>query len=243
MQPTTPHDPELSQEPSRPSEKVSLLGGYRFRVCEDEESFAAALELRGEVFVGDFGYDVPVPDEYDHRSWLLLAETEEGEVVGTMRVTPRMFGALESEEYFRLPPRIAGPKTVEISRLAIRRSHRRPHVGPAVAVGLFKLCYELVTAIGAEHQVICSKAEKLPTYAAMGFESTGLTAWYEKLNGVLHELLVNDFPASAPKLEDDFFRALFCDMSFPEVELPSGIPPIGLVVTPVLESFRLAACA
>jgi N-acyl-L-homoserine lactone synthetase len=241
MQPTTSHNPELSQE--RSSDETSFLAGYRFRVCEDEATFAAALELRGEVYVGDFGYDVPVPDEYDHRSWLLIAETEEGEIVGTMRLTPRMFGPLEAEEYFPLPAGLAGPKVVEISRFAIRRSHRRTHAGPTVAVGLFKLCYELVTAIGAEQQVICSKLEKLPTYAALGFQSTGLTAWYEKLNGVLHELLVQDFRTVGTRLEDDFFRKFICDMSFEEVELPSQFPPLNLVEVPGTDSFRLAACA
>jgi N-acyl-L-homoserine lactone synthetase len=239
---TTSQEPDLSTR-AESSDCPGLLSGFRFRVCEDAESFAKALELRREVYVGDFGYDVPVPDEYDRRSWLLIAETEsEGEIVGTMRVTPRMLGPLEAEEYFRLPAGLAGPNVVEISRFAIRRSHRRTHAAPRVAVGLFKLCYELVTAIGAEHQVICSKVEKLPTYAAMGFQSTGLTAWYEKLNGVLHELLVHDFLTDAPNLEDEFFRALFCDMSFDEVEVPSGIPPVGLVETH-REPLRLAACA
>src|SRR5262245_37871497 len=83
---------------------TTLLAGYRFRVCDDADTFAQALAVRREVYVGDFGYDVAVPDEYDHRSWLLVAEhVETGEVVGTMRIIAREYGAVESEEYFEIP--------------------------------------------------------------------------------------------------------------------------------------------
>src|SRR5690349_13312264 len=104
----------------------TLLNGYRFRVAETPEEFAAALELRREVYCGDFGYDVPVPDQYDHRSYLLIAECEAtGEIVGTMRVTPREFGPVEAEEYFTLPAELDSPRAIEISRFAIKRSHRK----------------------------------------------------------------------------------------------------------------------
>src|SRR2546425_12122501 len=104
---------------------ATLLEGYRFRVCDDAETFARALDVRREVYVGDFGYDVAVPDEYDHRSWLLVAEhVETGEVVGTMRVMAREFGPVETEEYFRLPADVASRKVLEISRFAILRAHR-----------------------------------------------------------------------------------------------------------------------
>src|SRR6476619_930362 len=83
---------------------TTLLDGYRFRVCEDADTFAQALAVRREVYVDDFGYDLAVPDEYDHRSWLLVAEhMETGEVVGTMRIIAREYGQVESEEYFEIP--------------------------------------------------------------------------------------------------------------------------------------------
>src|SRR5262245_61223921 len=99
--PTTSSHHLSSTVPEFKSAYAGLLDGYRFRICEDPETFAAALEVRRDVYVHDFGYDVPVPDEYDDRSWLLVAETvPDGEVIGTMRITPRAFGPLESEEYF-----------------------------------------------------------------------------------------------------------------------------------------------
>src|SRR5947207_4382285 len=120
---------------------ADLLRGYRFRVCTDPASFAAALDVRRRVYQGGCGYDVPVPDEYDGRSWLLLAEHEEsGEAVGTMRITPRSAGPLEAEEYFRLPRHLLSPRTAEVTRFAILPEHRRGEgVMPSVSFGLFKL--------------------------------------------------------------------------------------------------------
>jgi len=69
---------------AKPSIYSHLLEGYRFRVCEDPASFAAALDVRREVYNANCGYDVPVPDAYDDRSWLLIAEhVESGQAVGT----------------------------------------------------------------------------------------------------------------------------------------------------------------
>jgi hypothetical protein len=97
--------------------------------------------------------------------------------------------------------------------------------------------------VGAEYEIICSKAEKLGTYAAMGFDATGIKARYEKLNGAEHELLCHDFRESRSNVPDGFFRDLFCEMSFDEVVLPSEKPPVGLVAHPLREPLRLVANA
>src|SRR5687767_15458569 len=106
---------QLTDTAATASYLSTLLQGYRFRVAETAEDFEAALEVRREVYCGDFGYDVPVPDEYDHRSYLLIAEVEEtGEIVGTMRITPREYGPIEAEEYFRLPGALDSTHAIEI---------------------------------------------------------------------------------------------------------------------------------
>src|SRR3989442_5912255 len=93
-----------------------LLRGYRFSICEDAESVARALEVRRQVYRGACGYEVPVPDEYDSRSWLLLAEdVRTGEAVGSMRVTPRAAGPLQCEEYLVLPPALPAAPGVQIT--------------------------------------------------------------------------------------------------------------------------------
>jgi N-acyl-L-homoserine lactone synthetase len=224
--------------------RAGILAGYRFRVATDEETFAEALAVRRSVYRDDFGYDVPVPDEYDRRSWLLVAETEsDGEIIGTMRITPRRFGSLEAEEYFRLPSALAGHEVMEISRFAIRRNHRKTHSAlPSVSLGLFKLCYEFVLAMGATCEIICSKPERVWMYEAMGFRSTGVVASYTKLNGAEHELLCHDFRTTGYSLDNELFRGLYSEVKFDEVVLPAGEPPIGLVDR-FGEPLRVAAAA
>ena len=70
-----------------------LLVGYRCKVAETAEEVAAALEVRRAVYHAEIGYDVPIPDEYDGRSWFLIAQDmETGDTVGTIRITPRSEG-------------------------------------------------------------------------------------------------------------------------------------------------------
>lgn len=232
------------ETPENESGLSTLLEGYRFYVAEDAATFQAALDVRREVYVENFGYDIPVPDEYDHRSWLLVAEhLETGQIVGTMRLTPRMFGPVEAEEYFTMPSDLDRATTIEISRFAILSAHRKTRTFfPVVSVGLFKLCYELTIALGVERQVVCSKAEKMWTYQSMGFESTGITKSYEKLNGAKHELLWHDFRQANEWLAGNPFHELFCERSFEEIELPAGAPVIGLVEEPTPE-YRMAVGA
>src|SRR4029450_9445583 len=67
-----------------------MLNGVRVPGCNAAESIARALEVRRKVYVEGSGYDIPVPDEYDTWSWLLIAEdVHTGEAGGTMRRTPR----------------------------------------------------------------------------------------------------------------------------------------------------------
>src|SRR5262249_16469833 len=83
---------------------AGLLHGFRFRGCQTREDWEAAIAVRRSVYRASCGYEVPVPDDYDRRSWLFIAEdATTGKAVGTMRVTPRWAGSLEAEEYFTLP--------------------------------------------------------------------------------------------------------------------------------------------
>lgn len=219
----------------------SLLKGYRFRVAETAEEFAAALELRREVYCGEFGYDVPVPDAYDHRSYLLIAECEEtGEIVGTMRVTPRELGPIEAEEFFELPESIDTPRAIEISRFAIKRSHRKTRTFlPTVACGLYKLLYEFSMFLGTDCQIVCTKEEKLASYLSMGFSSTGIKKSYAALNGTEHELLHHDFNRLEVILKDNPFGEL-CLTPLDEVALPNDLPPTNLVDDSFGEPLRMA---
>jgi N-acyl-L-homoserine lactone synthetase len=223
----------------------TLLDGYRFRIADDADTFARALDVRREVYVEDFGYDVAVPDEYDSRSWLLVAEhVETGEIIGTMRIMAREFGPVECEEYFALPENVASRKVIELSRFAIVRAHRKTRTFlPVVSVGLFKLAHEFARLIGAECLVVCSKAAKIWTYQSLGFDRTGLTTSYAKLNNVEHELLALDFTTLYTDIAGNPFLELF-QMDLDEIILPTSVPSLGLVEEPMTpEPFKIAVGA
>jgi N-acyl-L-homoserine lactone synthetase len=212
-----------------------LLDGFRFRMCDTAESFARALEVRRQVYVRNIGYQIPVPDTYDTRSWLLVAEhTASGRVVGTLRLTPRFGGTFELEEYFALPAQLRSPRAVELSRFAILPEYRKGSTFiPVVSFGLFLLVRSWLDRIGAHLMVICAKPENVWTYEWLRFQRTGLTAPYGKLGNVKHEVLYCDIRLwcdahGGVAFEDHPFKD-FAAAAHPEIELPTEMPRLDLV--------------
>ena len=201
---------------------ADLLRGYRFTVCGDPTALAVALDVRRRVYRELSGYDVPVPDEYDGRSWLLLAqEVASGGAVGTMRITPRFAGRLEAEEYFRLPQHLLAPSTVEVTRFAILPEHRRSSdFMPGVSFGLFKLLINFLERIGAHDVVVCSKEERIWTYEWLCFRRTGMVASYAKLGNTTHELLTADLRELRGQRAHPLWDFVFATRS-PEIVLPA----------------------
>lgn len=219
-----------NQAPGTDDILVHILEGYRFAVCENPWQAGRALEVRRQVYREESGYDVPVPDEYDRRSWLITAEeVATGKIVGSIRVTPRFGGPLEAEEYFTLPAHLRTPKAFEISRFAILPAYRKGKTFlPTVSLGLFKAVQTLLERLGAHYMVICAKPERVWTFEWMRFEHTGLTARYEKLNGAEHALLAYDFRAEVETMSDHPLRAYWLDIVYPQVHVPKKLPPLGL---------------
>ncbi|MFN8545394.1 MAG: hypothetical protein U0807_14465 [Candidatus Binatia bacterium] len=231
-----------------PLRAARLLDGFAFRICEAEAQTARSLAVRREVYVHQVGYDVPVPDEYDGRSWLLLAEeVATGLAVGTMRITPSWEGSLECEQYFSLPPEYRALGCVEINRFAILPEYRRGGSGtPAVFLGLFKLASEFLTrmvapASGGRYGLIASKPERTWTYELGGFRNTGHEAPYGKLGGSLHQLLVADFPDGwRSALAEGPIASFMTDVDCPQVVLPRAYPETGIGVPRFVEPLRIA---
>jgi len=199
-----------------------LLEGYRFFVAQTPEDVAQALEIRRQVYHEEVGYDVAIPDEYDHRSWFILAEEiETGKRVGTIRLTPRTEGPLEAEEYFRLPLPLQARISLEVSRFAILPAYRKGKTFlPVVSLGLFNLVRCFADQMSFKYLVICSKAERLWTYEWLRFRRTGLVARYEKLHGAEHELLFLSFDWTEEALADHPLRVFIDGTRIPGVELP-----------------------
>lgn len=236
---------EVLKFPSSPSQQPAakrlsrILVGFRFSVCTDPVQVARALDVRRRVYVESSGYGVPVPDQYDGRSWLLLAEdTKTGEAIGTMRITPRSAGLLEAEEYFTLPPCLRRSTTIEVNRFAILQPYRsRSRVLPVVWAGLVKTAIAFISQVGAEDVVVCSTPERAWNYIWLNLKATGLTAPYMKLGGAQHELLYCNVREALAV--EHRFKDWCLDVSEPEIELPASIPGPG--VTGVLHSEPLRA--
>lgn len=236
---------------AEPERATSMLAGFRFRVVQSRQEAIRALAVRREVYVNQTGYDVPVPDAYDRRSWLLLAEENaSGLVVGTMRITPSWEGSLECEESFELPLayRVAG--CVEINRFAILPGYRRGRSGtPSVFLGLFKLASDYLTRVvapvsGGRYGLVASKPERSWTYELGGFRQTGMAAAYGSLDGSLHQLLVADFPDDwLAKVCEGPLGSFMTEAHCPEIEVPAYLPPVGIGVPAAQDRLRLAVGA
>jgi len=207
-----------------------LLHGHRFSVCEEPADVVRAIDVRRQVYRGVCGYDVPVPDEYDKRSWVLLAEhVRSGRAVGSMRVTPRSAGHLEAEEYFRLPALLRATGVVEVTRFAIPPEPRpSSRFFPAVALGLYNLVCQFTRQLRASHVVICSKPERSFAYQRLGFAPTGLTACYTKLANAEHELLTCDVRGDMQQHRAHRFWEFVFETDHPEVSVPGRVPPLGV---------------
>jgi len=230
MNPATGRANPQRAEEAEGGNLAGLLAGYRFVVCQSTRTAMQALDVRRRVYVDSSGYDVPVPDEYDARSWLLLATVEDsGEAVGSVRITPRAAGPLEAEEYFTLPAWLRSPRAAEISRLAILPAHRKSRTFlPVVSLGLFKLVHQFLHRVDAHYMVICSRPERLWTFEWMRFQRTGLAAHYTKLADAEHELLWYDFRRRSAILEGHPFRDFFVTQAYAEVLVPERTPRLNL---------------
>lgn len=201
-----------------------LLEGYRFRTAESEEDVESVLAVR-RVCYGK--YDVPIPDEYDQRSWFLMAECKDtGRTVGTIRITPRSEGPMELEEYFAVPDRLKRDDVVEMTRFAILPEYRKSSSGmPRVTFGLFKMVPAFMTAIGGHYICVSSTPQQAKVYSWLGFVGTGVSAAYRKLDNKMHELFMWDLRHGFGPYDTQQFYSWFVEWKSREILLPDGRPP------------------
>lgn len=218
----------VARDESRQTEFLkSLLEGYRFRVATSPAEVAGVLDIRRSCYAK---YDIPIPDEYDARSWFLVAECEaSGRIVGTIRITPRSAGPMELEEYFILPASLKRDTAVELTRFAILPEYRKSANGmPRVAFGLFKMVVAYVTTLGAEYMCVSSTPEQAKTYSWLGFTATGVAAPYRKLASKAHELFVWDIRHGFGPYDTQQFYSWFVEWKSEEIVLPTEPPPLGI---------------
>jgi hypothetical protein len=219
---------------SSESDLRTLLADYRFRVCTDEVTAAKAVALRAHTD------GAPIVDEYDARSWLLIAErATTGKAVGTLRISPRVLGPLPVEARVALPADLASPKSFELSRLATVALDRTART--AVTLGLCKLAFEFSLWMGSECQVASADSCDARAYLAIGFRPV------ERAMGDGDtDLLAHDFRRAGTGLRGNPFRDLFCELELPEILLPPRTPMMGIAPAPSTQhqpSYRIAVGA
>lgn len=215
---------EATQPNTVPTRRLSLdrmLQGYRFRVCETADDVSRALDVRRRVYVEELGNTFPIPDPYDHRSLLLLAEdARTGEAIGTMRLTPRAAGHLEVEEHFELPEQYCASDTVEITRFTILPEYR----GTNVMAGILKLMVTCLQRMDARWLVAGATQARIHTYAWLTMMNTGTTSHYEGLNGEEVTLMACNFPVAARTMPESHpLREFLLEMDSPEIEISSRV--------------------
>ena len=214
----------------RRSDDARIFEGYRFHLCQTQYDWERAIAVRRSVYHDLSHYEVAIPDAYDDRSWLLLAEdVATGTAAGTMRMTPRAMGTLEAEEYFMLPRHLRAADAAELTRFAILPEYRKGRTFlPIVSLGLFKLVRELAARSGVRHLVVCSRPERLWTYEWMRFRTTGRKARYAKLADAEHELISLDLARAFDRFQDHPFGRFFHHGRYDEIEVTSRMPRPGV---------------
>lgn len=208
---------------------AGLLDGFRFRPCMTWEDWETGLAIRRAVYGEGRGYDVAIPDEYDRRSWLFLAEDVAlGRAIGTMRATPRWGGPVEAEECFTLPLHLRNGQAAEITRFGILPAHRKGRTATVVSLGLSKLVHDFSARIGIRHLIVCAKPERMWTYEWMRFKTTGMKARHTKLGGAEHELISLDFARCYEAVEKHPLEPFFRDARHSQVGVPAHIPSPGI---------------
>jgi len=197
------------------------LRGLRFRVCRDANAFARAVAVRHLVYAKKMRAPFPIPDQYDSRSWTIIAEdVATREVAGAIRVTPRLAGPLEAEERFRLPEEYCAADTAEITRFAVLPTARgRKGAMPVVFIGLVKAAILLMQQIGTRHLVVKPTRDRAWAYQWFNLKDTGLTAPYPGLGNELAMLLAGDFREALAELRRSHRLGTFLlDVDTPEIE-------------------------
>jgi hypothetical protein len=131
-----------------------------------------------------------------------------------------------------------------MNRFAILPAYRKGKTFlPIVSIGLFKLAKQVAQREGMHHVVLCSKAERIWTYCWLGFEQTGLTVRYEKLNNAEHELLSIDVRTVDQRWADNPLAPFLLEIDHAEIEYPKPMPPVGLFDPALTDSLRLKKTA
>ncbi len=117
----------------------SMFEGLTFKVADAVER-SLALDLRRVVYREEFGH-VPI-DDLDERAYHLIARSDNGEIIATLRVIGPDQRPFDIERYVDLAAFFPPQRAVAlVGGLCIRRDHRNVSRAEFLPMGMFKLAY------------------------------------------------------------------------------------------------------
>ena len=116
-----------------------LLEGLTFKVADAAER-PLALALRREVYHEEFGH-LPV-DDLDERAYHLVARSENGEIIATLRIVGPEQRPFDIERYVDLGAFFPAERSLAlVGGLCIGRDYRSVTRTRFLPIGMFKLAY------------------------------------------------------------------------------------------------------
>ena len=129
------------------SEGKTLLEGLTFKVADAAER-PLALALRRVVYQEEFGH-LPV-DDLDERAYHLVARSQNGEIIATLRIVGPEQRPFDIERYVDLGAFFPAERSLAlVGGLCIRRDHRSVTRARFLPMGMFKLAY----AFARKHKI------------------------------------------------------------------------------------------
>jgi predicted GNAT family N-acyltransferase len=153
----------------------------------------AILSLRNLTYCIELGYEAAVAEwtPLDDRACHLVAFTEDGAAVGSMRLLGPASRPFEMEQSLDLNPFLrVGHPPGEITRFCIAPAFRRISRGLRLQMGLIRLLYDASRVLQIEDVYICAKPNARKLYELLLFEAlTPAEIRYGALGGDPHLLM------------------------------------------------------
>lgn len=116
-----------------------MFEGLTFGVADAAER-PLALDLRRIVYQEEFGH--PPVDELDERAYHLIARSQNGEIIATLRIVGPDQRPFDIERYVDLSAFFPAERLLAlVGGLCIRRDHRSVTRTGFLPMGMFKLAY------------------------------------------------------------------------------------------------------
>jgi predicted GNAT family N-acyltransferase len=155
----------------------SLFHGLVFKVANTAER-EHVLAFRRKVYERDWPH-VPIDqivDRPDDAAYHLLASTDAGDIVASLRVVPSEQRPFDMERFISLDGIVPEERRpAEIGRLCVKHENRHVRSGSFVHLGMLKLAVDLSQELGITDLLLTSLPDLRNFYRLGCFREVGIT--------------------------------------------------------------------